>query len=159
MPGLSRFMTGARFMTGQVYDWCVLRFCVSLSVLRLFFKFIGIIYKFVNFLLELRPSSGGVSAKRKWVCTGCESADELVKKKQKVTRVVVSDSVASQSFQPVEEPHATNTASETTRDTDHEEAEDLSADVPEVSATTSSELPTENPSSEENTQSEGKSGK
>ena len=116
----------------------------------------------MNFLLELRPSSGGVSAKRKWFYTGCESADELVKMKQRVARVVVSDSEASQSFQPVEEPHTTNTAntaSETTRDTDHEEAEDLSADVPEVSATTSSELSTENPSIEENTQSREKSGK
>ena len=112
-------------------------------------------------LVELRPLSGGVSAKRKWFCTGCESADELVKMKQRVTRVVVSDSVASQSFQPVEEPHTTNTASETTRDTDHDEAEDLSADVPEVSAITSSELPTatESTSREENTQSGEKRGK
>ena len=125
----------------------------------LFCKFVGVIYKFVNSLVELRPLSGGVSAKRKWFCTGCESADELVKMKQRVTRVVVSDSVASQSFQPVEESHATNTASETTQDTDHDEAEDLSADVPEVSATTSSELPIENISSEENTQSGEKSGK
>ena len=125
----------------------------------LFCKFVGVIYKFVNFLLELRPLSGWVSAKRKWFCTCYESADELVKMKQRVTRVVVSDSEASQSFQPVEEPHTTNTASDTTRDTDHEEAEDLSADVLEVSATTSSELPTKNTSSEENTQSEGKSGK
>ena len=100
-----------------------------------------------------------MSAKRKWVCTGCESADELVNMKQRVTRVVVSDSVASQSFQPDEEPHTTNTASETTRDTDHDEGEDLSADVPEVSATASSELPTENTSTKENTQSGEKSGK
>ena len=96
-------------------------------------------------------------AKRKWFCTGCESADELIKKKQRVTRVVVSDSEASQSFQPVEEPHTINTASETTRDTDHE-AEDLPADVAEVSATTSSELHTEG-TSRQNTQSREKCGK
>ena len=125
----------------------------------LFCKCVGVIHIFVNCLLELQPLSGGVSAKRKWFCTGCESAGELVKMKQRVTRVVVSDSVTSQSFQPVEEPHATNIASETTRDTDHDEGEDLSAEVPEVSATTSSELSTENTSTEENTQSGEKTGK
>ena len=132
----------------------MLRFCVSLSVLSLFCKFIGIIYKFVNSLLELRPSSGGVSAKRKWFYTGFGSADKFVKMKQSYQ----GGGEASQSIQPVEEPHTTSTASDTTRDTDHEEAEDL-ADVPEVSATTSSELPTENPSSEENTLSGEKRGK
>ena len=100
----------------------------------------------MNSLIELRTSPGGVSAKRKWFC-----------RKQRVARVVeVSGSEASQPFQPA---HPINTASETTRDTDHDEAKDLSAGVPEVSATTSSELPTENTSSEENTQSGEKSGK
>ena len=72
--------------------------------------------------------------------------------------VEVSDSEASQSFHAVEEPDTTNTASGTTRDTDHDEAEDLSAKVPEVSATTSSELPTENTSSEDTLSGE-KNGK
>ena len=113
----------------------------------------------MNSLVELRPPSRGVSAKHKWFCTGCQSADELVKKKEKVTRVEISESEESQLFRTVEEPYTTIAASETTRDTDHDEVEDLSADVPEVSATTSSELPTENTSSEENTQSGEKSGK
>ena len=92
---------------------------------------------------------------------GEASVDELGKKKQKVTKMEGSGRKASQSFQPVEEPttRTTNTASDTTRDTDHDEAEDLSADVPEVSATTSSELPTENTSGEENTQPGEKRGK
>ena len=106
----------------------------------------------------MRPLSGGVSAKRRWFCTGCESADELVKKKQRFARIVVSESEALQSSQPVEKPHTKNNASETTKDTDPDEADDL-ADVAEVSATTSIELPTENTSSEENTQSGEKSGK
>ena len=71
----------------------------------------------------------------------------------------VSDSEASQSFQPVEKPHIFYTSSETTGDTHHDEAEGLSADVPEVSATNSSQLLTTNTSSEENTQSGKKSGK
>ena len=120
---------------------------------------VGIILIFVNSLVELWSTSGNVAAKRKWFCTSCDSADELAKKKQRVTRVEVSYSESSQSFQPVEEPFTTYTASETIRDTDHDETEDLSTDVPEVSATTSSELPTENTSTEENTQSREKSGK
>ena len=74
--------------------------------------------------------------------------------------VEISGSETSQSFQPVEEPHTTNTAaSETTSDTDHDEAEDLLADVPEVSATTSCELPPENTSGGENTKPGEKRGK
>ena len=90
----------------------------------------------MNSLIELRTSSGGVSAKRKWFCTKLRVA----------WGVEVSGSEASQPFQPA---HPTNTASETTRDTDHDEAKELSAGVPEETATTSSELSTENTSSEE----------
>ena len=101
-----------------------------------------------------------MAAKHNWFCTGCQSGDKFVKKKERVTGVVkVSGREAFQSFQPVEEPHTTNTASETARDTDHNEAEELSADVPQVSATTSSKLPTENTSTEGNTQSGEKRGK
>ena len=142
----------------MIVDYVDNRLCFS--VLCLFYKFVGIIYTFVNSVVELLSSSGGVAAKRKWFCTSCESANELVvKKKQRVARVVVSESGTSLSFQPYEELHTINTAFDTTGDTDHDEAEDLSADIPEVSATTSSELPTENTSSEENTQSGEKRGK
>ena len=91
-----------------------------------------------------------------WLYTGCQSGDELVKMKERITEMGGSDNEASKSFQLVEETHTTNTAS---RDSDHDKTEDLSADVPEVSASISSELFTENPSSEENTPSGEKSGK
>ena len=108
--------------------------------------------------LEVQPSPLDVTAKHKWCCISCRSGDELVKQQQKITRVEVSDSEASQSFQPVEKPYTSNTASEATRDTYHVETEDLSADVLEVSATTSSELPSENTSIEENVRSREKRG-
>ena len=133
------------------YDSCVVYYFTSILQLYLLHSFVVF-----NFLVELWPSSGGTYYK--WYYTGY-GPREWVKKKQRVTKMVeVSDSEASHSFQPVKEPLTTNTASETTRDSDHDEAEDLSDNVPEVSATTSSELPTENTSSED-TLSREKRGK